>query len=148
MFVVLTKDVPGIGSKNTLMKVKSGYFANYLGPQGFAQVATPQMIDRLKDAILAQKAAAEAAAQTRQEMAQSLAGKKITLSAKASAKGTLFKAIPAKDVIAALKKQLGVEIEKSQLEMEHLKKVGEHVITLDLGGQKVELKVVVEGKEE
>ena len=146
MYVVLTKDLPGVGQKNGLLNVKKGYFMNYLQPKGFARVATATMIERLKDIILAQKAAAAQAAQEMSQRLKQLVGASITMSGKASGKGTLFKALSAKDVISALKKQLNLEIDKSQLEMDHIKTVGDHTIKIVFGGQTAVVKVLVEAK--
>jgi len=148
MYIVLTKDLPGVGQKNGLLNVKKGYFMNYLQPKGFAKVATASMIDRLRDIIMAQKAAAAQAAQEMGQRLKELSGANIMMSAKASGKGTLFKAFSAKEILAALKKQLNLEVEKDQLEMDHIKTVGEHTIKIVLGGQTAVVKVHVEAKAE
>lgn len=147
MYVILTKDVPGVGQKNNLLNVKRGYFMNFLQPQRLAEVASAERIESLKDMILAQKEAASKAAQEMHESAQALVGITLLLSGKTSAKGTLFKALSEKDIIAALKKQAGIEVEKGSVEMEPLKKVGEHTVLVKLGGEQVELKVKLEAKE-
>lgn len=148
MYIVLTKDLPGVAQKNSLMNVKRGYFMNYLQPQGYAKVATASLIERLRESILSQKAAAAQAEKALSERMKELAGAQITMSGKASGKGTLFKALSAKEVIAALKKQLNVEIDKDQLEMEHIKTVGEHTISVLMGKDKAQVKLLVEAKAE
>ncbi|MGE3279273.1 MAG: 50S ribosomal protein L9 [Candidatus Altimarinota bacterium] len=148
MYVILTKDVPGVGQKNHLLKVRRGYFMNYLQPRSLAEAASAQRIESLKELIIAQKEAATQAAQAVQESAKALEGITIVLSGKTSAKGTLFKALGEKDVIAALKKQAGVEVAKGSVEMEPLKKIGDHVVQVQMGDQQVEVKVKLEAKEE
>jgi|CXWL01.1.fsa_nt_gi large subunit ribosomal protein L9 len=148
MYIVLTKDLPGVAQKNSLMNVKKGYFMNYLEPQGFAKVATASLIERLRGTILAQKAAAAEAAKALSTRMKELVGAQITMSAKASGKGTLFKALSAKEVLSALKKQLNLEMSKEQLEMEPMKKVGEHTITVVMGSDSASVKVLVEAKGE
>jgi|SRR5690606_15969515 len=148
MYVILTQDVAGVGQKNGLFNVSKGYFMNYLQPRKLAQMATADRIEALKDVIAAQKAAAAQAAQEIQEAAGSLQNLTLVLSGKTSAKGTLFKAFSEKDVISALKKQAGVEVEKGSVEMEPLKKIGEHTIQVKLGAQMVPVKVKLEAKEE
>lgn len=148
MYVILTQDVPGVGQKNGLFDVSKGYFMNYLQPRRLARAATAERIEALKDVIAAQKAAAAEAAQALQESAQALKSLTIVLSGKTSAKGTLFKAFSEKDVISALKKQAGVDVEKGSVEMEPLKKIGEHTVQVKLGAQMVAVKVKLEAKEE
>lgn len=148
MYVVLTQDVPSVGSKNHLLNVSKGYFMNFLQPRRFAIIPTPGRIETLKVQILAQKDAAALALQQVSEKSKSLQAITLLLSGKASVKGTLFKALGERDVISALKKQAGVDVEKSDIEMEHLKKIGDHEITVKIGGQKVTVKVKLEAKAE
>ena len=39
MDVILIKDVPGLGFKNEIVKIKNGYGRNYLIPKGYAILA-------------------------------------------------------------------------------------------------------------
>ena len=39
MDVILIKDVPGLGFKNQMVKIKNGYGRNYLIPKGYAILA-------------------------------------------------------------------------------------------------------------
>jgi len=148
MYVILTKDVPGVGMKNGLLNVKKGYFMNYLSPRMLAEPATASRIESLKSIILAQKSAESAAQAEMKESAKALEGVTIVLSGKTSSKGTLFKALSEKDIIAALKKQAGVEVEKGSVEMEPLKKIGDHTIQVKMGGEMVSVKLKLEAKEE
>jgi ribosomal protein L9 len=70
------------------------------------------------------------------------------LSGKTSAKGTLFKALSEKDIVTALKKQAGIEVNKEAIQMEPMKKVGDYTVQVKLGAQKVSIKVKLEAKEE
>jgi large subunit ribosomal protein L9 len=148
MYVILTKDVPGVGQKNGLLKVKRGFYMNFLHPRSLAEAATVKRIESLKNVILAQKEAANQADQEVQQSAKALEGVTIVLSGKTSAKGTLFKALSEKDIITALKKQAGVDVEKGSVEMEPLKKIGDHSIQVKMGGKMVGVNVKIEAKEE
>ena len=131
MYVVLTQEVPGLGLKNSLVKVRDGYYNNYLRPRNLAGIATPKLLDQLKGVFAAQKLAAEQSAKASSDQAKALVKAVLVLSAKASEKGTLFKAIGERDITSALKKQMGIEIGKDQVQMDHLKKVGDHQVTID-----------------
>jgi len=120
---------------------------NFLQPKKMAEVATAVRIECLKETIAAQKVAASKATAEVGEKAEMLGNVTLLLSAKASEKGTLFKALGEKEVMAALKKQAGVEVKKTDIEMEHLKKVGDHTVVVKLGKDKIEVKVKLEAKE-
>lgn len=146
MFVILTQSVPELGQKNALVKVKNGYFQNYLFPRKLARIATKDSIEALKDIIAQQKLLEAELARAFLEHVKVLSGSVLKLASKASEKGTLFKALGERDVVSAIKKQFGIEIEKSHVEMEHFKKIGDYTVKLHMGAQHIPMKVHVEAK--
>lgn len=144
MYVILTQDVPQVGTKNSLLDVSEGYFMNFLSPRNMAQPATSEMIESLKDQILEQKEIAEKQASSDYQHAQMLKGAELSMSGSASDKGTLFQALTKKDVAAAIKNTFKFAIAESDIIMDHLKKVGEHAIAVQCGDEMVEMKVQVE----
>ncbi len=58
MEVILKQDMPGLGDRNDIVKVKSGYGRNFLIPQGMAVVATPSAI-KAHEEIMKQQAKKE-----------------------------------------------------------------------------------------
>ena len=147
MYVILSQDVPQLGQKNGLVSVKRGYFANFLQPRGLAQIATADMIERLKESIIAAQETAAEAAQTMGKKVLSLKGVQVVFERKASDKGTLFKGIAEKDVAKAIMKEHGIEVAPEGILMNHIKKLGEHAIQVQIGDDAVEMKVVVNEKE-
>lgn len=143
MYVLLTQDVPQVGTKNSLVTVSDGYFMNYLAPQGLAKAATESMINSLQDEILIQKDSAAHAAKEEVKQANTLKGAEVVFTAEASDKGTLFKALNQKDVVKAINDTFGITLDPSMLIMDHLKKVGDHSIAVNFGEEQVEMKVVV-----
>ena len=90
MELILKEDVIGLGFKNDIVNVKSGYGRNYLIPQGKAVIASPSakkiLAENLKQQahkLAALKAAAE-------EKAAALEGVALTITAKVSATGQLY----------------------------------------------------------
>ncbi len=146
LYVVFTQDVPQVASKNTLKRVRRGYFSNYLMPQGFAKMATPNLLEKLKVKIEGQKNEALMAQATLSEQAKKLLGKVIKLQAKASPKGTLFRAVSEKSLVEAIKAQIEVDVEKSQLKFEPIKKIGNHSVIVKFGEHEVKVTVEVEAK--
>lgn len=148
MYVILTQDVPQLGSKNSLTSVKKGHYMNYLMPRGLANVATKGMILRMRDTLVAKKEAKELAGKALNAQAKVLQNAKITLDAKVSAKGTLFRAIAEKTVAKAIMDELSLEVDPAHIVMEHIKKLGEHDVQIKFGADSVGIKVTVVAKEE
>ncbi len=44
--MVLTRDVPGLGSEGSLKAVPTGYWRNYLQPQGLAAFADDNILEQ------------------------------------------------------------------------------------------------------
>ena len=75
-----------------------------------------------------------------------LSGATVNVTHKASEKGKLYASVTEKEVIAAIKEQLKVELAESNIKMDHFKEVGEYEIKVMLpGGHTATLTVVVEG---
>ena len=83
MELILKEDIIGLGYKNDIVNVKSGYGRNYLIPQGKGVIASPAakkvLAENLKQQahkIAAQKAAAEEKAAVLEGVALEIAAKK------------------------------------------------------------------------
>ncbi len=135
MKVILTIDVKKVGVRGQLITVADGYAMNVLIPQG---KAVPGTADNLKKY---EKAAAEAkgradqgAAQARAVLAQ-IDGKTITITAKSSETGTLFKSLHESDIVTALKSELSVTVPESAVLLDHpIKQKGTHQVPISLDG--------------
>lgn len=149
MELILKKDVIGLGFKNDIVNVKSGYGRNYLIPQGYAVIASPSakkvLAENLKQQahkLAAQKAAAE-------EKAAALKGISLTIAAKVSATGQLYGSVTTATVADELKK-LGQEIDRKIITMRDIKKVGEYVALVHFHKEvtaEIPVTVVAEGAE-
>ena len=126
MELILKEDIIGLGYKNDIVNVKSGYGRNYLIPQGKAVIASESakkiLAENLKQQahkLAAQKAAAE-------ERGNALQGVALTIAAKVSATGQLYGSVNTAAVAEELKK-LGHDIDRKIITMRDIKKVGEYV---------------------
>ena len=126
MELILKEDIIGLGYKNDIVNVKSGYGRNYLIPQGKAVIASESakkvLAENLKQQahkLAAQKAAAE-------ERGNALAGVALTIAAKVSTTGQLYGSVNTATVAEELKK-LGHDIDRKIITMRDIKKVGEYV---------------------
>ena len=126
MELILKEDIIGLGYKNDIVNVKSGYGRNYLIPQGKAVIASESakkiLAENLKQQahkLAAQKAAAE-------ERGNALQGVALTIAAKVSTTGQLYGSVNTAAVAEELKK-LGHDIDRKIITMRDIKKVGEYV---------------------
>ena len=158
MEIILKQDIIGLGFKNDIVNVKSGYGRNYLIPQGLGVIASESakkvLAENLKQQahkLAAQKAAAE-------ERGKGLEGVALTIAAKVSSTGQLYGSVNTATVAEELKK-LGKEVDRKIITMRDIKKVGEYValvhfhkeVTVEIpvtvvaeGGMEVEAAPVVE----
>lgn len=146
MKVILLEDLPKLGKRGDVVSVKDGYARNFLIPKGLAVVATEEEISRLKEEALRKKEKEERKKRALLELKQNVDGKEIVLKARAGAKGKLFGSITTGEIAEAIKKSLGVEIDKKVIELNSpIKEVGEYLVRLKLGmGIEGEIKVKVE----
>src|SRR6185503_4123694 len=140
MQVIFLKDVRGVGRANEAKNVADGYAVNFLFKNKMAVPATPEKVAELE----AKKKAHEAELQKQEdELTQkvhSLRGKKVTIEARATEKGGLFKSITPKDIAHQIVVQLKVAVPETAVSLpEHLKTVGEHMVTLRSKSAKAEL---------
>ena len=146
MELILKEDVIGLGFKNDIVNVKSGYGRNYLIPQGKAVIASPSakkiLAENLKQQahkLAALKAAAE-------EKAAALNGVALTIAAKVSATGQLYGSVTNMTVAEELAK-LGKEVDRKIIVLKDIKKVGDFVALVHFHKEvtvEVPVKVVAE----
>ncbi|MBO6018712.1 MAG: 50S ribosomal protein L9 [Prevotella sp.] len=150
MEIILKEDIIGLGFKNDIVNVKSGYGRNYLIPQGKGVIASPSakkiLAENLKQQahkLAAQKAAAE-------EKAAQVANVALEIAAKVSATGQLYGSVGAAQVAEELAK-LGKEIDRKIITMKDAKKVGDYVALVHFHKEvivEVPVKVVAENAAE
>ncbi len=145
MKVILTQNVPHLGSLGDEVSVKNGYARNFLLPRGLALVPTShnaRQIEHRRRAL--EKSRAEAMLAARSE-AERLGEQELVLAAKAGASGRLFGSVTNRDVQAKLA-ELGFELDRRAITLhEPIKSIGTHNITVKLHTEvKVDLAVRVE----
>mgnify|MGYP002624094566 CR=1 FL=1 len=150
MELILKEDIIGLGYKNDIVNVKSGYGRNYLIPQGKAVIASPSakkiLAENLKQQahkLAALKAAAE-------EKAAAIQGVVLTIAAKVSATGQLYGSVNAATVAEELKKQ-GKEVDRKIITMRDIKTVGEFVALVHFHKEvtvEIPVTVIAEGAEQ
>jgi large subunit ribosomal protein L9 len=142
--VVLRSDITGVGRKGDVLDVADGYARNYLLPKGKALVATPGVeaqAEAMRKARL-QRSAAERAEAV--ELADTLAGTTVRVTAKAGAAGKLFGSVSASDIANALAAQTGAQIDRRNITLpEAIKSTGTYAVVAHLHSD-VDLNLSVE----
>ena len=132
MKIILKEDINGLGYKDDIVEVKSGYGRNYLIPQGKAVIATPSALKILEEN---QRQRAHKLAQIKAEaeaLAESLKDVKLTIGAKTSSTGTIFGSVNNIQIADALEK-LGFNVDRKLIEVkDSIKEVGNYTTTLRL----------------
>ena len=146
MEIILKEDIIGLGYKNDIVNVKSGYGRNYLIPQGKGVIASPSakkvLAENLKQQahkLAALKAAAE-------EKGKAIEGVALCIAAKVSATGQLYGSVNTATVAEELQK-LGHDIDRKIITMHDIKKVGDYVATVHFHKEvavEIPVKVVAE----
>lgn len=131
MEIILKEDVIGLGYKNDIVNVKSGYGRNYLIPYGKGVIASDsakkQLAEDLKQkAVKLAKVKAEAEA-----LAQKLGALHLTITTKVSATGIIYGSVNSLQIAEELQK-LGFEINRKTIIVKDVKTVGEYVAVVKL----------------
>lgn len=150
MDIILKEDIIGLGYKNDIVSVKSGYGRNYLIPKGKGVIASPSarkvLAENLRQQagkLAAQKAEAEKRAEALKDVA-------LVIPAKVAATGHLYGSVGAAAVAEELAK-LGIEIDRKIVTMRDARKVGDYEAVVHFHKEvevKVPVKVVAENAPE
>jgi large subunit ribosomal protein L9 len=139
MKVLLIKDVYKLGHAGDIKKVADGYGRNYLLPQGLAVLATAGAVKQV-DHI--RKDATQKRDVLNKEMsglAARIEGLKVAFGMKAGETGKLYGSITHEMIAKAVSDKLGSEVDRRQVEVEPIRKLGEYParirLTVDLTPQ-------------
>lgn len=144
MKIILLKDVRGVGQHGTIKEVADGYAINKLFPQKLAEPATEAKMKELEAQVHARTAAAAKEAEQLDTKVVSLNGKTVSIAARATEKGGLFKSITEADIAKVILAQHSLEIPETAIVLpEPLKTTGEHELRLKGKAAKAHFGVVV-----
>ena len=147
MKVILLEDVKALGKKGQIVNVNDGYARNFILPKKLGLEANNKNLNDLK----LKKANDEKIAQEQLEEAQELGKKieagKVELAIKVGEGGRTFGSVSTKEIAAAVKEQMGYDIDKKKIQLkEAIKALGTHNVPVKLHTKvTAELKVVVKG---
>ena len=143
MEIILKEDIIGLGYKNDIVNVKSGYGRNFLIPTGKAVIASPSAKKILAENLKQQAHKLAAILEAAEKEAQKLNGVSVEVEAKVSATGVLYGSVTAATVAEELAKK-GIEVDRKRIIMKDIKTVGEYAATVVFHKEvKVEVPVTV-----
>jgi large subunit ribosomal protein L9 len=131
--IILTENIPGLGAEADVVKVRRGYARNFLLPEGKAYEVTKSSLRQL-DNLKAKRAAREAAELNEaEELARRIGKLRVVFTLETGETGKAFGSITAQDLVKRLKNELGHEIDRHRIVLEHpLKTTGEHEVPIKL----------------
>ncbi|OGJ44586.1 50S ribosomal protein L9 [Candidatus Peregrinibacteria bacterium RIFOXYA12_FULL_33_12] len=146
MEVVLKKDIKPLGFKGDIVKVRPGYFRNFLSANGWAVMAdkhNKELVETQKKRAVVRR---EQIAVNAKAIADQLKNAAIRFKEKATDKGHLYGSIDERAIVEALKEQIKIDIDRSNVELsEHIKTTGEFEISLKLNEEiSAPVKIIVE----
>ena len=144
MELLLIQNVPHVGRKGDVVKVRDGFGRNYLIPRHYALVATRAnrvFIEEQRVRVEARRAKERAAAE---ETVKALERIKVVITMKVGTGDKLFGSITAEQIAENISRKKGHKIDKIQVQMdEPIKTLGTHLVEVEVYPQ-VKAKVTVE----
>ena len=145
MKVILLEDVKALGKKGEIVNVSDGYARNCILPKKLGLEATSKNLNDLKlkkanDAKVAQEQLEEA-----QALGKKIEAGKVELAIKVGEGGRAFGSVSSKEIAAAVKEQMGYDIDKKKIQLKDaIKTLGTHAVPVKLHPKvTADLKVIV-----
>ncbi|RKT16783.1 large subunit ribosomal protein L9 [Streptomyces sp. 1114.5] len=133
MKIILTHEVPGLGSAGEVVEVKDGYARNYLVPRGYAIRWTKggqKDVDAIRRARKIHEIQTLDAAN---DVKGKLEGVQVKLAVRSGEAGRLFGSVTQADVVEAIKAAGGPAVDKRAVAIASpIKTVGTHKVSVKL----------------
>ena len=133
MKIILLQDVKTLGKKGEIIEANDGYARNYILPKKIGVEANAKNMNDLK----LQNQHADKVAQENYDAAVALAkeleDKKVTVKMKGGEGGRTFGSVSTKEIAAAAKEQLGLELDKKKMQLpEPIRSFGQTEVAIKL----------------
>lgn len=145
MKVILLEDVKALGKKGEIVNVNDGYARNFILPKKLGLEATGKNLNDLKLQKNNQEKIAKENLEAAKALAAQLEAAKVELKIKVGEGGRVFGSVSSKEIAAAAKSQLKIDIDKKKIQQKDvIKSLGTHIVPVKLHPEvTAELKVVV-----
>jgi len=114
MKIILVKDVPGLGFKNDIVKIKNGYGRNFLIPNSFAILANESNTKSLNELLKQTKNKQEEIINNAKELAKKIGELNIEIPVKVGSEDKMFGSITTNQ-ISKLLSEKGFDIDKKNI---------------------------------
>ena len=133
MKLILTQEVTGLGAPGDVVEVKDGYGRNFLVPRGLAMRWTRGGEKQITSIRRGREVRQVADLGSAQEVKGQLENLSVTLPVKAGDSGRLFGSVTVADIVDAVAKAGGPQMDKRRIEIgSPIKTVGTHQVTVRL----------------
>lgn len=145
MKVILLQDVKSLGKKGEIVNVNDGYARNFILPKKMGVEATGKNLNDLKLQKNNEKKVAQEQLDSAKTLAEKIGQGKVELAIKVGEGGRVFGSVSSKEIAAAVKKQMGLDVDKKKIQLkETIKSLGTHNVPVKLHPEvTAELKVIV-----
>ena len=143
--MILLQDVKSLGKKGEIVNVNDGYARNFILPKKMGVEATGKNLNDLKLQKNNEKKVAQEQLEAAKVLAEKLGQGKVELAIKVGEGGRAFGSVSSKEIAAAVKEQMGLDVDKKKIQLkETIKSLGTHIVPVKLHPEvTAELKVTV-----
>ena len=129
MKVILMQDVKSLGKKGELVEINEGYARNFILKKKLGLEATTKNLNDLKLKKANEEKVAKEQLEAAKVFAEELKEKVVKVSIKTGEGGRVFGSVSTKEIAAAAKTQLGLDIDKKKLHLqEPIRMVGTVIV--------------------
>lgn len=134
MKVILLQDVKSLGKKGEIVNVSDGYARNMILPKKLGVEATGKNMNDLKLQNQHADKVAKENLEAAKALAEEIGTKEVIVKIKTGEGGKTFGSVSSKEISAAAKQQLNLELDKKKMQLEDggLKTLGVHEVTIKL----------------
>ena len=146
MKIILLQDVKKLEKKGDIIEANDGYARNYIIPQKIGVEANGKNLNDLKLQKSNQEKVAQEQLSAAKALADEIGTKQVVVKIRAGEGGKVFGSVSSKEIAAAAKEQVGLELDKKKIQLsDPIKTFGVHDVTIKLHPQvTANLKVKVE----
>lgn len=133
MKVILLEDVKKLGKKGEIVQASDAYARNVLFAKKLAIEANNKNLNDLKIQKNHKEKAEAENLKNAEELSEKLKDAKVEVKIKTGENGRTFGSVSTKEISAAVKEQLGLEIDKKKMQLsEPIKSLGAHEVPVRL----------------
>ena len=133
MKIILLQDVKSLGKKGEIVNVSDGYARNMILPKKLGVEANSKNMNDLKLQNQHAEKVAQENLEAAKKLAEEIATKQVQVKIKTGEGGKIFGSVSTKEISAAAKEQLDLELDKKKMQLpDGLKSLGVHEVPIKL----------------